>query len=416
MLLFDWSFWARDEQLPPSSSWNTWLVLAGRGFGKTRTGAEWVRQEIESGRRQRIALIGPTASDTRDVMVEGESGLLNVCPPWNRPKYEPSKRRVVWPSGRMAILYSAEEPERLRGPQHDGAWCDEPASWKYPESWDQMQFGLRLGDCPQVVVTGTPKPIKLIRDLVKDPMTAVTRGSTYANIANLPEVFIRKLSERYENTRLGRQEINAEILEDVEGALWNSKAIESSRLSLAEYQRLITPPDETRPAELEILRLVVAIDPAASHGEESDETGLCAAGRDQRGHYYVLHLDGYRLSPNSWATKAVDLYDRFKADRLIAEINNGGEMVVSTIRGVRREIPVRVVHATRGKVTRAEPIAALYEQGKVHHVGLFARAEEQMYQFPVVNDMDDMVDSLVWALTDLSSRGDGKVEHGAPVW
>lgn len=416
LLLRDWTFWARTAQLAPPGDWRTWLILAGRGFGKTRSGAEWVRDQVEHHGRRRVALVGPTAADARDVMVEGESGVLTIAPPWFRPFYEPSKRRLTWPNGAIATLYSADEPERLRGPQHDAAWCDEPASWRYPESWDMLLFGLRLGDDPRVVVTGTPKPTRLIKELVADPTTAVTRGSTYENRANLAQSFLARLRRKYEGTRLGLQEIYAEILEDLEGALWSMKLIEQKRLTRERYEKMVEMPDDGGTPEVQIERIVVAIDPAVTYGEDSDETGIAVCAIDSRRQFYVLHIDGYRLSPSGWAKTAADLYHEFSADRIIAEVNQGGDLVEATLRQVNRDLPIRKVHASKGKRTRAEPVAALYEQGRVHHVGSFARAETQMCSFPVDPDAgDDMVDALVYGLTDLAERDD-LVEHGEKLW
>ena len=323
------------------------MLLAGRGFGKTRTGAEFVRAEVEAGRAGRVALVAPTAADARDVMVEGESGLLAICPPSNRPRYEPSKRRVTWDNGAIATLYSADEPERLRGPQHDLAWPDELAAWRYPETWDMLMFGLRLGARPRVVVTTTPRPTRLIRDLLAAPTTVVTRGSTYDNRANLAPAFLEQIVRKYEGTRLGRQELYAEVLDDVPGALWTRAMIEA-----AEHSGPIP----------ELVRVVVAIDPAVTSGDDSDETGIIVAGIGTDDFVYVLADRTCRMSPDGWATRAVVALDEFSADRIVAEVNNGGDLVEATIRTVRRHAPYRKVHATRGKRVRAEPIAALYEQ------------------------------------------------------
>src|SRR6516165_2657641 len=261
---YDWRYRARPEQLPPAGSWRVWLLVAGRGFGKTRCGAEWVRAEVKAGRR-RIALVGPTAADARNVMVEGSSGILAISPVPERPLYEPSKRRLTWPNGAIATTYSADEPERLRGPQHDAAWCDELGAWRYPEAWDMLMFGMRLGADPRTVVTTTPRPAKLIRDLVRDPICAVTRGSSHENRANLAPAFFDQIIRKYEGTRLGRQELQAELLEDTPGALWSHGLIEASRLRSAP----------------EMTRVVVAIDPAVTSGEGADETGIVVAGKDQ---------------------------------------------------------------------------------------------------------------------------------------
>jgi len=356
---------ARDEQKPPPGDWRVWLLLAGRGFGKTRTGAELVRQRIAAHRARHVALVAPTAADARDVMVEGESGLLAIAPPWNRPEYEPSKRRLTWPNGAIATTYSADEPERLRGPQHDFAWCDELAAWRYPEAWDMLMFGLRLGDDPRAVVTTTPRPTKLIKALLADPKVIVTRGTTYENKRNLPPAFLEQIVRRYEGTRLGRQELQAEILEDVPGALWGHGMIDAARVASVP----------------ELTRIVVAIDPAAGSGEHSDETGIVVAGKDAAGHGYVLADISGRYAPTEWARAAIKAYRAHDADRVVAEVNNGGEMVEATIRVVDPNVAFTAVRAARGKVARAEPVAALYEQGRVHHLGAFAQLEDQMCGF-----------------------------------
>jgi len=395
---------ARPNQLPPDGAWRTWLIMAGRGFGKTRTGAEWVRKQVQSGRMKRVALVGPTASDVRDVMVEGESGLLECCRRAGfGATYNPSRRRVQFANGAVAFTYSADEPNRLRGPQHDGFWADEIAAWRYVDAWDQLQFGLRLGDDPRGIATTTPRPIKMVRDLIANASTAVTRGSTYDNRANLAEAFFDQIITRYENTTLGRQELMGELIEDVEGALWNRAMIDAYRVK----------PDDV-PA---MQAIAVAVDPATTHGENSDETGIAAAGRGVDGEYYAFHISGMRVSPNQWANKSLDLYELLRANEIVAEANNGGEMVKSTILHAARErgmapLPrVRLIHASRGKQVRAEPVVALYEQGHVHHVGVFATAEDQMCVFPVGEDHDDQVDALVHAVTAVAT-----FSKGAKVW
>ena len=388
---WDWDNWARDSQKPPPGDWRIWLLLAGRGFGKTRTGAEFVRARVGARKARRIALVAPTAADARDVMVEGDSGLLAIAPPWDRPVYEPSKRRLTWPDGAIATTYSADEPERLRGPQHDLAWCDELAAWRYPEAWDMLMLGLRLGADPRAVVTTTPRPTKLIKTLVADPKVVVTRGSTAENRGNLAPAFLDQIVRRYEGTRLGRQELDAEILEDTPGALWSHGIIEAARVTSAPGLR----------------RIVVAIDPAAGSGEHSDETGIVIAGKDAAGHGYVLGDLSERYTPTEWAKAAIAAYRAHGADRIVAEVNNGGEMVEATLRMVDPGVPFTAVRASRGKAARAEPVAALYEQGRVHHVGALPRLEDQMCGFG--RDFDraragyspDRVDALVWALTEL---------------
>lgn len=384
-LLYDWEFWARPNQLPPPGEWRTWLVLAGRGFGKTRTGGEWIRAQVESGRCGRLALVAPTAADARDVMVEGESGILAISPPWFRPLYEASKRRLTWPNGAIATLYSGEEPDRLRGPQHDGAWADELAAWKYPETWDMLMFGLRLGKDPRVVVTTTPKPTKLIKELVTATTTVLTKGSTYDNAENLAPAFLEKIIAKYEGTRLGRQELHAEVLDDVEGALWKHSQLDELRV--------------TRYPELK--RIVAGVDPATTSEDESAETGIIVAGLGVDGKGYVLDDSSLKDSPDRWARAAVTAYHKFKADRIIGEANNGGDLVETVIRTVDPKVSYKKVHASRGKLTRAEPIAALYEQGKVHHVGVFPYLEDQMCSWLPGQKSPDRMDALVWALTEL---------------
>ena len=380
-----WPIWARDAQLSPEGSWRIWLILAGRGFGKTRSGAEWVRQQVESGQARRIALVGATAADVRDTMIEGESGLLRVFPPAQRPRYEPSKRRVTFRNGAIATTYSADEPDRLRGPNHDLAWADEIAAWRYPEAWDQLIFGLRIGSHPRVVATTTPKPTKLIRELVERPDAVVTRGSTYDNAENLSETFLAEMRSRYEGTRLGRQELEAELLLDADGALWTRDSLERNRTT--------TMPD--------LDRVVVAIDPATTSGSNSDETGIVVAGVDSSGNGYVLEDRSLRGSPAEWASAAVAAFHVHKADRIVAEANQGGDMISHTLRTVDDGVPIRLVHASRGKRTRAEPVAALYEQGRVHHVGQLPELEDQLCTWTPDSNSPDRLDALVWAMTDL---------------
>ena len=399
-LLYDWRLWRRPKQATPPGDWTIWLILAGRGFGKTRTGAEWVREQVSDRTASRIALVGPTAADVRDTMIEGESGLLSVFPPDERPRYEPSKRRVTFHTGAVATAFSADEPDRLRGPNHDLTWCDELAAWRYPDAWDMLIFGLRIGEHPRALVTTTPRPTPIIRNLVARDDVAVTRGSTFENRGNLAPSFFEEIVARYEGTRLGRQELHAEILDDVDGALWNRDLIEACRVS--------SMPD--------MRRIVVAIDPAVSSKETSAETGIVACGVGVDGHGYVLEDRSVRGTPNEWASEAIASYHRLKADRIVAEANQGGDMVRHTLDTVERGVPIRLVHASRGKRVRAEPIAALYEQGKVHHLGMFADLEDQLCSWvPDLSPSPDRLDALVWALTELVVDGARRAQTVSPV-
>lgn len=391
-ILEDWRFWARPDQIAPEGDWRVWLILAGRGFGKTRCGAEWVHEQIRQG-RERIALVGETKADVRDVMVEGESGILATAGR-NRPLYEPSKRRLTWPNGAIGVCYSGDEPDQLRGPQHDAAWLDELAKYRYAEeTWSNLDLGLRLGESPQAVITTTPRPVQIMRELVADELVTVTRGSTYDNLQNLAESFAKRIVERYEGTRLGRQELHAEILDDVVGALWSREMIDAHRLRE-------TPPH--------FERIVVGVDPAVTSGEDADETGILVAGMIGNRGYVVEDLSG-QYTPQEWAIQAIKAYYKYNADRIVAEVNQGGDMVEHTIRTVDRNVSYKAVRAARGKILRAEPIAALYEQGRIHHCGTFAALEDQLCMYTHESrDSPDRLDALVWALTDLMiGKNDG---------
>jgi predicted phage terminase large subunit-like protein len=373
-------------------------MLGGRGAGKTRAGAEWVRAVVGGvdplAPAMRVALVGETLADARAVMVEF-SGLLAVHPPDAKPLYEPSKRQITWPNGAIAQVFSADDPQSLRGPQFSAAWCDELCKWRRPdETWDMLQFGLRLGTRPRQVVTTTPRPTKLLKALLADPLTAVTRVSTAANEANLAPGFLDAIVGRYRGTRLGRQELDAELLEDRPDALWPRDLIERARVRVAP----------------ELRRVVVAVDPPASSGPHADACGIIVAGLGEDGRAYVLaDRTRERAGPLEWARAVVRAFRRFEADRIVAEINQGGELVETVIRQVDARVPVRSVRAMRGKWLRAEPVAALYEQGRVAHVGTFPELEDEMSDFGPDGlsggASPDRVDALVWALTDLMLRG-----------
>lgn len=353
---------------------------------------------LARGRAARVALVAETAADGRDVMVEGDSGILGVHPKAFRPTYQPSMRRLTWPNGAVATLFNATEPDQLRGPQHDLAWCDELAKWRYAqETWDMLQFGLRLGENPKQLITTTPRPIVLLKNIMRDPRTTVTRGSTYENADNLAKPFLENIKAKYEGTRLGRQELDAEVLDDVPGSLWTREGIDKTRRKRGDKL-----PD--------MQRVVVAIDPAGKSqetaiSEGTAETGIIVAGLGVDGRGYVLDDQTCTLSPNGWARRAVSAFDLYSADAIVVETNQGGDMVKMAVKSVRDTVPVVEVHASRGKVTRAEPIAALYEQGKISHVGTFAELEDQQVLFTPLGiageTTGDRVDALVWALSQL---------------
>ncbi|MCA0922901.1 DNA-packaging protein [Pseudooceanicola nanhaiensis] len=401
-LPFLFEFWAMDHQLPPDGDWRTWVIMGGRGAGKTRAGAEWVRAQVEGsgprdpGRCRRIALVGETVDQVREVMVFGESGLLACSPPDRVPEWQATRKRLVWPNGAVAQLFSAHEPEALRGPQFDGAWVDELAKWKKGrETWDMLQFGLRLGDDPRVCVTTTPRNVGVLKDLLRMPSTVVTSAPTEANAANLAASFLAEVKARYEGTRLGRQELEGVLLEDVEGALWHTAALERARVD-------ILP---------EMDRIVVAVDPPVTGHAGSDACGIVVAGVTMRGpvsewRAYVLEdASVTAASPAQWAQAAIAAMDRHGAERLVAEVNQGGDLVESVLRQVDPLVPVRKVHARRGKAARAEPVAALYEQGRVRHARGLGVLEEQMCAMTTGGfqgrGSPDRVDALVWALHEL---------------
>ena len=392
-LLYDWTIWARDNQLTPPGDWYVWLILAGRGWGKTRVGAEQIRQWQEQG-HNRFALVGQTPAEVRDVMIEGESGILAISPPWNMPKYEPSKRKLTWPNGAHAMVYSAENPDLLRGPQHEKAWVDELAKFRYlKESWDNLILGLRLGSAPQILVTTTPRPNKIIKELIRNKNTHVTRGNTYENRENLAQVFLDVVLSKYENTRLGRQELYAEILEDNPGAMWQRDIIEKSRV--------------TQMPQLK--RIVVAIDPATTSNEDSDETGIIVAGVDTTNHGYILEDVSMRATPEQWARAAISVYNKWHADRIVGEANNGGDMIETIIKSIDRNVAYRKVWASRGKTTRAEPVSALYEQNRVHHIGYFATLEDELCEWEPGQPSPNHLDACVWAITELMLGHNGGI-------
>lgn len=398
--LFD--FWALDHQLPPDGDWRTWVILGGRGAGKTRAGAEWVRSMVEGsrprdpGKARRVGLIGETMDQVREVMVFGESGILACSPPDRRPAWIAGRKMLVWPNGAEARLYSAFDPESLRGPQFDAVWADELAKWpKAQATWDMMQFGLRLGKNPRACVTTTPRNVDILKSLLARSSTVQTHAPTQANRAYLAESFLAEVQERYAGTRLGREELEGLMLSDVEGALWRTVDLERGRV-------------DTVPA---LDRIVVAVDPPAGAGAASDECGIIVAGAVTQGpvkdwRVYVLEDASVQgVGPTGWATAAINALERHGGDRLVAEVNQGGNMVETIVRSIDETVPYRAVHASRGKAARAEPVAALYEQGKVTHLRGLGTLEDQMCQMTAQGyagkGSPDRVDALVWAITDL---------------
>lgn len=401
-----WELWARRSQLPPAGDWRTWLILAGRGFGKTRAGAEWIRASADASPQARIALVGATLVEARAVMVEGESGLLAICPPDRLPKYEPSLRRLTWPNGAQATLYSAQEPESLRGPQHSHAWCDEMAKWdnangRAVAAWDNLVMGLRLGECPRILATTTPRAVPLLQRLLAEPDVAITRGRTEDNADHLPPRFLRDVRRAYGKSLLGRQELDGELVADLPGALWTRALLEDSREAAA-----TSPP----------VRTVVGVDPPASAG--GDACGIIVVALGEDGVARVLaDASLQKPSPERWARAVARTAEAWRADRVVAEANQGGAMVASVLRAADVALPLRLVHASRGKVARAEPVAALYEAGRVRHAGCFPALEDELcgliaggdYQGP--GRSPDRADALVWALTELmlGRRGEPRV-------
>jgi phage terminase large subunit-like protein len=399
LALSAWELWARPEQLPPKGDWTIWLYLGGRGAGKTRAGAEWVRARVAAGAAKRIALVAATLSEARDVMVEGESGLLSVSSPIDRPRYEKSNRRLLWPNGAVAHLFSDDEPDMLRGTQNDTAWCDELAKWKHlGATFDNLMLGLRLGTRPQVTITTTPRTKKGLKTIMSRGDTVITRGSTHDNRDNLAPAFFRDVVGRYEGTRFGRQEINAELLDDVPGALWTRAMIDTA----------LMPKESKLP---EMVRVVVAVDPSGAKGGGDDQMGgrssigIIAAGRGIDGLGYILGDYTCALSPAGWGRRVVDAAAEFGASRIIAEENFGGGMVESVICAAGTTVPVKLVRASQRKVVRAEPVAALYEQKRIRHAGSFPALEDQLVGFTTTGYVGeaspDRADAAIWALIEL---------------
>lgn len=405
-----WRVRAHEYQLPPSGDWTTWLILGGRGAGKTRAGAEFIRalvagdgavttandneicQTARKAPSRAIALVAETYADAREVMIDGPSGICAVASDVSRPAYEASRRRLVWPNGAVAYCFSAEDPDGIRGYQFDAAWSDELCKWRYPdETWSNLQLALRLGDKPRQIATTTPRPMALLKRLMAAETTVMTRAATYENRAHLSDAFFSEIAAAYEGTALGRQELLGEMIDEVAGALWTWNMIEAARISAAPS----------------LARIVVAVDPPTTSGPDADECGILVAGATdvlgERVAYVLADWSAAGLSPRQWAEKTVAAFHEFEADRIVVEVNQGGDMAKTVIAQVDAGAPVRGVYATRGKRTRAEPIAALYERGRVRHVGAYPALEDQMtsYTGDPRQGSPDRLDALVWALTDL---------------
>ena len=399
LVRYKWDLWGRRDQHPPPGDWSTWLIMAGRGFGKTRAGAEWVRA-LARDPDARIALVGATLGEVRAVMVEGESGVLAVSPPGQMPAYEPSLRRLHWPGGAQATLYSAQEPDGLRGPQHSHAWCDEIAKWdnsgeRALRAWDNLRLGLRLGEHPRILATTTPRAVPLLRRVREAHGTVCVTGASEANADNLPARFLDHMRQAYGGTALGRQELDGELLEEIEGALWSRALLEQCR----------EPAGAADPR-----RTVIGVDPPAgsSKGGTGDACGIVVAalGADGLGHV-LADCSVEQASPERWARAVAGAARQWRADRVVAEANQGGAMVASVLRAADLSLPLKLVHASKGKVARAEPVAALYEAGRVRHAGTFPKLEDELcglmagggYEGP--GRSPDRADALVWALSEL---------------
>lgn len=408
LLQYEWKFWARENQLPPEGEWGVWLLMTGRGFGKTRAGAQWVIDQAKTPGTH-IAMVCRVPADGRDVMVNGDSGVMACSAPDFRPTYIPSQRQIKWPNGSEARIFSSETPDDLRGPNFHCAWIDELAKYtQAQEVWDTLVMAVRLPPNPRIVVTTTPRPIPILKQLLDDPATHLTQGSIYDNRTNLSEKFFDRLIKRYEGTYLGQQELEGLMVSDRPGALWSRLVLEENRVN--------SSPEA-------LTRVVVAIDPPATSGEDSSEAGIVVVASGENGLSYVLADASLHGTPDDWGRQAVRLYDRYHADQIVGEVNNGGEMVGFTVtecaKSLYRDgerpssvIPYVPVRASRGKLTRAEPIAALYSQGRVKHVGLFPELEDQMASWVVGEKSPDRLDALVWALTALVLYGSNEIE----VW
>lgn len=385
---YDWLKHARPKQLMPESDWHTWLLLAGRGFGKTKCSTESARLLIDSGQAKRIAIACRTPADARDVLIEGPSGFMNIYPPWQRPNYEPSKSRITFHNGAVGYIYSSESPDKARGPEHDLILADELAAWNGQELWDNLMFGLRQGNT-RIIIATTPRPTSLIKELVADEKVIKVTGSTFENAANLADKFIDFIKDKYEGSRLGRQELYAEILSDTPGALWKIADIDKCKI---------------KDLPNNIIQYVVAIDPASTSNEKSDDTGIIVCAKDSNGFGYVVKDSTIHGTPLEWGSEAVRLYHLYNASAIIAESNQGGEMITQVIKSIDIAVNVKLVHASVGKRTRAEPISSLYEQHKVRHLYGLTKLEDEMCTWDASDPKaksPNRMDAMVWGFTKL---------------
>lgn len=393
-LLHDWPLWARKKQLPPATKWHVWLLMAGRGFGKTRAGAEWVRSLAMSGKCGLIALVGHTSDDVRHVMVEGASGILQVSPPEERPTWFPSRRLLVWPNGARARCYSSEDPNQLRGPEHEKAWCDEIAKWRYQQSWENLMLGLRIGSSPQVLATTTPRPLKWLNTLSKAPGVEVVQGISNENKNNLAPGFIDMMAKHFNDPALLAQELEGRLMTELPNALWDRSMIEHCRVEMPSRDILTT--------------VVIGVDPAV---EGCDETGIVVAGKTEDGMIWILDDQTIHSRPKQWVDRIIAVWKRWKANSVVVEINQGGDVITDLLRSQQINLPIRKVRARQGKLVRAEPVALMYASGQVRHAGSFIALEDQMCScVPGIRPTSspDRVDALVWAVTGLQSSGRAK--------
>ena len=388
-LLHDWQIWAREKQLPPAGDWRIWLMMAGRGFGKTRAGAEWIRAVAKAGTRAQIALVGDTMDDVRHVMVEGQSGILTISPNYERPRWYPSKRLLVWANGVRARCYSAEDPAQLRGPEHEKAWCDEIAKWRYSQTWENLMLGLRAGKLPQVLATTTPRPSRWLNELIKAPGVRLVQGHSLENSRNLADGFIDMVAQHFHDPALLAQELEGRLMTALPNALWDRQMLDQCR--------------GTAPARAQLVSVVIGVDPAVEGG---DETGIIVVAKAEDGMIWILEDQSLQARPRAWVERVVAVWKRWKANAIVVEVNQGGDVIRELLRSQNINLPIRKVRAKKGKTLRAEPVAIMYANGQVRHHGVFAELEDQLCSCVPgqrATPSPDRLDALVWGVTGLQS-------------